>query len=227
MNALNNASIKDENCTGLASFAFPKAKSSRTGVSVEYIPVQDKQWYVFRIKYGKAQTVADAIIEDGTYVYLAQVWKDVVNKETGKKQRKLFPFMNLLFAYVTDQEAEKYVKDSPQSRYTTYYYNHFVTDAQGKNPPLTIAQKDMWPLIKATALLDEHVMAGAGDGELLRALGERRKFAADVLRQLAQEQINFFLQIPRHGPVERPRGEQIEFVFRAEQPHAVVLFTGI
>ena len=158
MNALNNASIKDENCTGLASFAFPKAKSSRTGVSVEYIPFQDKQWYVFRIKYGKAQTVADAIIEDGTYVYLAQVWKDVVNKETGKKQRKLFPFMNLLFAYVTDQEAEKYVKDSPQSRYTTYYYNHFVTYYDGKNPPLTVSSRDLEPLVRLTALQDEHVM---------------------------------------------------------------------
>ena len=158
MNALNNASIKDENCTGLASFAFPKAKSSRTGVSVEYIPFQDKRWYVFRIKYGKAQVVADSIIEDGTYVYLAKVWKDVLNKETGKKQRKLFPFMNLLFAYVTDKEAEKYVKESPQSRYTTYYYNHFVTYYDGKNPPLTVSSRDLEPLVRLTALQDEHVM---------------------------------------------------------------------
>ena len=38
-------------------------------------------------------------IEDGTYVYLAKIWKEIRKKETGKKQRKLFPFMNLLFAY--------------------------------------------------------------------------------------------------------------------------------
>ena len=155
---MDNASIKDENCKGFASFAFPEAKSSKTGVSVKYAPCEDKSWYVLRIKYGQAQAVADAIVEDGTYVYLAKVWKDIRNKETGKKQRKLFPFMNILFAYVTKQEAEKYVKHSEVSQYTTYYYNHFNTDANGYNPPLTVSSRDMAPFIKATALLDEHVM---------------------------------------------------------------------
>ena len=158
MNALYNANIKDEDSTGFASFAFPEAKSSKTGVSVRYVPCEDTQWYVLRIKYGQAQAVADAIIEDGTYVYLAKVWKDIYVKDTGKKQRKLFPFMNILFAYVTKQEAEKYVKDSTLSKYATYYYNHFVTDSNGYNPPLTVSSMDMAPFIKATALLDEHVM---------------------------------------------------------------------
>ena len=158
MNALNNASIKDEICTGPASYAFPKAKSSQTGESVDYIPTEDRKWYVLRIKYGKAQVVADAIIQDGKYVYLAKVWKDVINKETGKKQRKLVPFMNLLFAYVTAEEAAKYVNDSPESRFTTYYYNHFETYYDGKNPPLTISTRDLEPLVRLTSIQDEHVM---------------------------------------------------------------------
>jgi hypothetical protein len=86
------------------------------------------------------------------------VWKDIRNEETGKKQRKLLPFMNILFAYVTEQEAEKYVKHSDVSKYATYYYNHFVTDANGYNPPLTVNTSDMTSFVKATALLDEHVM---------------------------------------------------------------------
>ena len=110
MNALDNANI-EKPCSGLASFAFPEAKSSKTGVSVEYVPSPDRQWYVLRIKYGKVQAVADSLVEQGTYVYLAMVWKDVRNKVTGKKHRKLFPFMNILFAYVTPSEAEKYVVD--------------------------------------------------------------------------------------------------------------------
>lgn len=158
MNALYNANIQDENSTGLTSFAFPEAKSSQTGVSVSYAPCEDKTWYVLRIKYGQAQTVADAIIEAGTYVYLAKVWKDIRNKVTGKKQRKLLPFMNLLFAYVTRQEADKYVRDSQVSKYTTYYYNHFDIDANGYNPPLTVSSRDMEPLVRTTALLDQHVM---------------------------------------------------------------------
>ena len=158
MNALNNANIQDEHSEGVTSFALPEAKSSKTGVSVSYAPSEDKKWFVLRIRYGQAQAVADAIIENGTYVYLAKVWKDVRDKETGRKQRKLFPFMNLLFAYITEQEAERYVKDSDVSKFATYYYNHFVTNEQGYNPPLTVSSGDMIPFIKATALLDEHVM---------------------------------------------------------------------
>lgn len=158
MNALDNANIKDENSKGLTSFAFPEAKSSQTGVSVRYAPAADKQWFVLRIKYGKMQAVADAIIEDGTYVYLAKVWKDVRNEKTGKKQRKLFPFMNLLFVHATEQNIEKYVKVSLKSEYTTYYYNHFLTDQRGQNPPLTVSSKDMEPFVRLTSLQDEHVM---------------------------------------------------------------------
>ena len=155
---MDNASINDEVSKGFASFAFPEAVSSKTGVSVRYAPAKDKQWYVLRIKYGKMQAVADSIIEEGSYVYLAKVWKDFQNKETGKKQRKLSPFMNILFVYATAQEAEKYVKDSSESEYTTYYYNHFQTDQRGQNPPLTISSKDMEPFVRITALQDEHVM---------------------------------------------------------------------
>ena len=155
---MDNASINDESSKGFASFVLPEAKSSKTGVSVKYIPCEDKEWYVLRIKYGQVQFVADTIIEDGIYVYLAKVWKDIRNKETGKKQRKLLPFMNLLFAYMAKQEAEKYVKDSSVSKFTTYYYNHFVTNENGYNPPLTVSSKDMKPFVRVTSLLDEHVM---------------------------------------------------------------------
>ena len=119
---MDNASIYDEKSKGLAPFAFPEAISSKTGVSVSYQPAEDKQWFVLRIKYGKMQAVADTMIESGTYVYLAKVWKDVMNKVTGKKQRKLFPFMNILFAYTTAQEAEQYVKGGKESDYITYSF---------------------------------------------------------------------------------------------------------
>lgn len=155
---MDNASINDQNSKGFVPFAFPEAKSSRTGVSVRYAPAEDKQWFVLRIKYGQVQAVADAIIEGGTYVYLAKVWKDVRNKETGNKQRKLFPFMNLLFVYATAQETEKYVKGGKESEYTTYYYNHFHIGTNGQNPPLTVTSKDMEPFVRLTALQDEHVM---------------------------------------------------------------------
>ena len=87
MNALDNANIEKPR-SGLASFAFPEAKSSKTGVSVGYVPSPDRRWYVLRIKYGKAQAVADSLVEQGTYVYLAMVWRDVRNKVTGKNNMR-------------------------------------------------------------------------------------------------------------------------------------------
>ena len=42
MNALDNASIKDDNSKGLASFALPEAKSSKTGVSVRYVHMKTR-----------------------------------------------------------------------------------------------------------------------------------------------------------------------------------------
>lgn len=157
MNALNNANIQESQPSkGFASFAFPVSKSSRTGVSVKYAPSLDKKWFVLRILYGRAQEVADLLIESGDYAYLAMIWKD--QWRDGKKHRVLRPFMNLLFAYLTEQQAEYYVKESAESRFTTYYYNHFHTNAKGYNPPLTLSSKSIEPLIRATALQDEHVM---------------------------------------------------------------------
>ena len=157
MNALDNANIQNpETSTGLTSFAFPEAKSSQTGVSVRYVPSPDKQWYVFRILYGHAQQVSDLLVEDQVYAYLAMIWKD--KYKDGKRRRVLVPFLNLIFAYVTREQAEEYVRNNRASRFITYYYNHFQADAFGKNPPLTVTERDMVPLIRATALRNEHVM---------------------------------------------------------------------
>ena len=157
MNALDNANIKESQTSkGFVSFAFPKAKSSRTGVSVRYVPSPDKKWYVFRILFGHAQKVADTMIESGDYAYVAMIWKD--QWRDGKKCRVLRPFMNLLFAYVTDEKSDYYVRKSVEAKFTTYYYNHFITTAQGYNPPLTVPSESMEPLIRTTAIQDEHVM---------------------------------------------------------------------
>ncbi len=157
MNALNNANHQVlETSQRLTSFAFPEAKSSQTGVSVRYVPSPDKKWYVFRILYGYSKQVADFLIDDGTYAYLAMVWKDKL--KDGKRRRVLVPFLNLVFAYVTPQQAENYVRECSMSRFITYYYNHFETNEFGNNPPLTVTQSDMEPLIRVTSLQDVHVM---------------------------------------------------------------------
>ena len=135
---------------------FPEAKSSQTGVSVKYVPTPDKRWYVFRASYGRENKASDYIIEDGTYVYIA---KRYVRKWVNGKQKKFLETLipNLLFVYTTKDKAEEYVKNTPAMSFLTYYYNHFETDDDQKNPPLTVSRKEMENFIIATCNNSEHL----------------------------------------------------------------------
>ena len=106
-------------CTGFIPDAFPEAKSSKTGVSVRYVPESDKKWYVFRASYGRVDKAADFILEDGTYVYIAKRYAcKMVN---GKQKMFLEPLIpNLLFVYTTKDKAEDYTKFAPPHFFLPY-----------------------------------------------------------------------------------------------------------
>jgi transcription antitermination factor NusG len=125
-------------------------------VPVKYVPTPDKRWYVFRASYGRENKASDYIIEDGTYVYIA---KRYVRKWVNGKQKKFLEALipNLLFVYTTKDKAEEYVKNTPAMSFLTYYYNHFETDDDQKNPPLTISRKEMENFIIATCNSSEHL----------------------------------------------------------------------
>ena len=135
---------------------IPEAKSLKTGVSVEYVPDDNKSWYVFRASYGREDKASDYMIEDGTYVYIA---KRYVRKWVNGKQKmvleKLIP--NLLFVYTTEDKAHEYVRETPLLSYLTYYYNHFELNDTWKNPPLTISCREMENFILATSNKNQHL----------------------------------------------------------------------
>ena len=140
----------------VAPETIPEAKSSQTGVSVRYVPVPDKSWYVFRVSYGREDKASDYIVEDGTYVYIA---KRYARKSVNGKQKKVLETLipNLLFVYTTEDKAKEYVKDTPALSYLTFYYNHFELDDDQKNPPLTVSCKEMENFIIATCNKSEHL----------------------------------------------------------------------
>jgi len=170
MGTLIDVNIADETAgsqrNGLASIAIPEAKSSKTGVSVEYVPDCNKKWYLFRASYGREDMAADLMIEAGTYAYVAKryAWREV----NGKPKKVLENLIsNLVFAYVTPKDAEIYVKNldpempSPSPRLSTilsYYYDHFKEIEYGKNPPLTVPDVEMRNFILATRTHDENLM---------------------------------------------------------------------
>lgn len=135
---------------------IPEAKSSQTGVSVRYVPDGNKNWYVLRASYGREDKAADYIVEDGTYTYIAKRYaRKIVHGKQQKVLESLIP--NLLFIYATKDKAEEYVKRCPPHSYLTYYYNHFVQDEAGMNPPLTVSCREMENFILATCNQSEHL----------------------------------------------------------------------
>ena len=136
---------------------IPEAKSSKTGVPVRYVPTSDKQWYVVRASYGREDFASDHIVEDGSFTHIA---KHKVRKMVNDKQRKVIKSLipNLLFVYTTADKAEEYTKDTPAMPYLSYYYNHFETNNNHKNPPLTILCREMENFIFATCNGSEHLM---------------------------------------------------------------------
>ena len=135
---------------------IPEAKSSKTGVSVRYVPTSGKCWYVFRASYGREDRASDFIVEDGTFVYIAKRYtRKIVNGKRKKVLESLIP--NLLFVYTTEEKAEEYVKDTPAISYLTYYYNNFEKSEEQKNPPLVVPCKEMENFIHATCNNSEHL----------------------------------------------------------------------
>jgi transcription antitermination factor NusG len=111
---------------------------------------------VLRSSYGREDKAADYIAEDGTYVYIAKRYaRKIVNGKQKMVLESLIP--NLLFVYSTEDKAEEYVKRTPALSFLTYYYNHFVQDEAGKNPPLTISCREMENFILATCNRSEHL----------------------------------------------------------------------
>ena len=136
---------------------IPEARSTRTGVSVRYVPAEDKSWYVFRASYGREDKAADYLVEDGTYVYIA---KRYVRKTIKGKQNKVLETLipNLLFVYTTKDKAEEYIKATPSLSFLSFYYNHFELNDNQKNPPLIVPCREMENFILATCNQNEHLM---------------------------------------------------------------------
>ena len=144
-------------CFGLTATAIPEANSSQTGVSVRNAQSETKQWYVLRVSYGRAEKANDLLSAKGiaTHLPLHTVYKEV----DGKRKKQRVPMLpNFLFVRTTLSILESLIKSSPDFHFITFYYDHFNTKSDGKNPPLVVPANSMENFIKLTNLDDEHIL---------------------------------------------------------------------
>lgn len=142
--------------TGFVPSVSPEAISSQTGVSVRYAQHPDKKWFVIKVSYGREKQAYDFITNAGTEAFFPLGY--ALKLVNGKKRRCFKPLVpNILFVYSTQEEVETFVNHTPELDYVSYYYDHFRTDENGKNPPLTVRYKDMINFIRVIETGSEHV----------------------------------------------------------------------
>ena len=141
---------------GLTATAIPEANGSQTGVSVENAQSETKQWYVLRVSYGRAEKANDMLMSKGieTFLPLHTIYK-VINGKRTKRRVPLLP--NFLFVHTTLQIIETLLKSVPTLSFITFYFNHFETNDNGKNPPLVVPKREMDNFKKLTDIDDEHI----------------------------------------------------------------------
>jgi len=210
MEALPNADSVENLSSGFTPIAFPKAVSSQTGVSVEYVPdiTGHKRWYVFRASYGRAGRAVDYLIRQGIYVYMPKCEKDI---QVGHRVKTVLVDLlpNFVFAYLdgpsarrltmgpaADEAVTSAAEAFQVSEILSFYYNHSVIDAFGKNPPLTIPDRQMQSFIIATNTHDENVIRLDGrsytfksDDEVEVMAGKFKGVRGKVIRAGRQQRI--------------------------------------
>ena len=201
MDTLSNVTFPGVEATtpraGAAASILPEATSTQKGVSVEYVPSPDKQWYVLRTSYAREDVAADYMISHGSYVYVAK--RRTRQRDKDGRLHKVLQVLtpNLIFAYLSPDEAKRYVSDTPQLSFLSYYYNHFQQGLDYKNPPLVIPQSQMLNFIRATSTQNEHLLAVNAkecrylrDGALVRVIdGEFKGVEGRLARISGQQRI--------------------------------------
>lgn len=117
---------------------------------------ETSQWYVMRVSYGRAEKANDMLMSKGieTFLPLHTIYK-VINGKRTKRRVPLLP--NFLFVHTTLQIIETLLKSVPTLSFIKFYFNHFETNDNGKNPPLVVPKKEMDNFIKLTDIDDEHI----------------------------------------------------------------------
>ncbi len=159
--ALLNAKVREDgkrqsSYAGSAPNVLPLEQDATKGVSVRYAPNENKLWWVLRVSYGRVFKVREVFDIDGVEYYLPL--HHCIRYADGKKKRITEPLLpNLIFLYAEKEYIENLLKFNPIHHYLSYYYNHFITDKYGKNPPLTIDYKCMMNFINITRIDNEFI----------------------------------------------------------------------
>lgn len=125
---------------------------------MEYAPDPSKRWYVLRATYQREQRALERLTARGMQVYLPLRY--VERTIDGKRRRTTTPLIpSLLFVYSEAQTIDRHLRTDSSLSFINFYYNHFKTTSDGKNPPLEVPYADMMNFIRVTSAGNAYVRA--------------------------------------------------------------------
>lgn len=199
MNALVNAHNKRVRSrspyVGLTSNVLPEAQCSQTGVSSDYIQKPNHEWFVLRVTYNRTQKACDIISSADVQTYMPMHY--VIDKEIGKKKRKLkFLLPNLFFVYATREAVNSIIKKKGDKTSILKFYLDKTKplEENAKHPPLTISFTAMMNFIKATSTESEHVRIVSSEqchyksGDIVKVIGGEFEGVTGKVARIAGQQ---------------------------------------
>ncbi|MDY3967999.1 MAG: transcription termination/antitermination NusG family protein, partial [Prevotella sp.] len=142
----------------------PSISKNKGGVSVENVPVENKQWFVLRVSYGRIDKAKTYVEAKGLECYVPLQYKEV--RKQGKKRIITTPLLpSLIFVHATAEQVEALLHDNKvmanESRaLLSYYFNHTIhrQDNPDRNPPLIIRDEAMNNFIRLTSIKNPHII---------------------------------------------------------------------
>ena len=149
---------------GLTSHTPSTSEDTRNGVSVENVPVGNKQWFVLRVSYGRIDKAKTFVEAKGIESYVPLRYKEV--RKQGKKRIIPIPLLpSLIFIHASAEQVEALLHDnkvvSNESRaLLSYYFDHTIhcQNNPDRNPPLTIQDEAMNNFIRLTSIKNPHII---------------------------------------------------------------------
>ena len=132
--------------------------SSKTsaGVSVENGLHETASWYVLRVSYNRERKASEWLQGNGFEVFLPL--HNEVRMVDGKREKvtkSLIP--NIIFVHSTPSVLDQAIHSLGITS-ISYYYNHFTVRPDGKNPPLTIPDRQMCDFIRLCNIDDPNIL---------------------------------------------------------------------
>ena len=149
---------------GLTSRTPSISDDVRNGVSVENVPLRNKQWFVLRVSYGRIDKAKTFVEAKGIECYVPLRYKEV--RKQGKKRIIPIPLLpSFIFAYATAEQVETLLHDNKvvaneSKSLLSYYFNHTIhlQDNPNRNPPLIIRDEAMNNFIRLTSIKNPHII---------------------------------------------------------------------